>query len=254
MITILSPAKTLNFNTPSPIPQSSPPLFIEKASQLIQILKRLTPADIMSLMKISNGISELNFIRYTKWELNHTTANSKQAVFAYNGEVFNGFRATKLEQSQANYAQEHLRIISGLYGILRPLDLIQPYRLEMCTKIAPIGKKDLFDFWTDTITSELNKELMKQKSKVIVNLASKEYSKVIHANKIKGKLIQPIFKELKGIDLKTIVVYTKKARGLMARFIIDNKIESPEDLKYFDMEGYFFNERESDATNWLFTR
>ncbi len=254
MITIISPAKTLNFKTQSPISDFSQPLFVNQAAKLVNELVKLNPSELKELMDINNGLSELNFIRYSKWELVHSTANSKQAIFAFNGEVYNGFNASRITSEQAEFAQEHLRILSGLYGILRPLDLIQPYRLEISTKISTNHFKNLYEYWTKTITAQINKELEQHSSKVLVNLASNEYSRSIQIKKGTGQIITPVFKELKGNVLKVIVVYTKKARGQMARFIVDNKIDTPEDLKFFDSDGYFFDEALSSDKEWVFTR
>jgi cytoplasmic iron level regulating protein YaaA (DUF328/UPF0246 family) len=254
MIVILSPAKTLNFKTNSPTPDYSKPAFIKQAEKLVNVLKNYSPANLMELMSVSNGIGELNFLRNQKWEMKHSPENSKQAIFAFNGEVYNGLKAESLNEVQLNYAQQHIRMLSGLYGVLCPLDLIQPYRLEMGTHLKFELYKNLYEYWDNTICKYLNNELEKQNSKTLINLASNEYSKAARLKNINGKVIAPVFKEYTRNKYQVITVYAKKARGMMTRFIIQNNIENPEDIKHFDTEGYAFAESLSDDHEWVFTR
>lgn len=254
MIIILSPAKSLNFKTDSPTKKSSQPIFIDEAQKLIKVLRNYSPVNITELMNISNGLGELNYLRFQKWETNHNPENSKQAIFTFNGEVYNGLQANSLNNDDLLFAQKHIRILSGLYGILNPLDYIQPYRLEMGTKLTVNENKNLYAFWDDKINNTLNQELKVQDAECLINLASNEYSKAVRLKKINARVITPIFKEYKGDTAKVITVYAKKARGLMSRFIIKNKIDTPEDIKHFDVEGYNFTERLSSENEWVFTR
>lgn len=254
MIVILSPAKTLNFKIDSPTHKYSQPLFLKQAKKLVDILKNYSPANLIELMDISNGLSELNYMRYQKWETEHNVENSKQAIFAFNGEVYNGLKAYSLNTDQLIFAQKHIRLLSGLYGVLCPLDLIQPYRLEMGTRLKFDKYKNLYEFWNNTINNYLNNEIALHSSKAIVNLASNEYSKSVKLKSIKGKVITPVFKEYKRNKYQVITVYSKKARGLMTRFIIENKIDSPNEIKHFDIGGYAFTENLSNENEWVFTR
>ncbi|MBN2485960.1 MAG: peroxide stress protein YaaA [Bacteroidales bacterium] len=254
MIVILSPAKTLNFKNNSSYKTFSSPEFVNEAQKLVDVLKNFSPANLMDLMDISAGLAELNYMRFQKWSMGHTAENSKQAVFAFNGEVYNGLKAQTLTDKQLNFAQAHLCLLSGMYGALRPLDLIQPYRLEMGTQLSFDNYKNLYAFWNGKINNYLNIRLASDKSHTLVNLASDEYSKSVQFKKIDGKIITPVFKELRGNNYKVITVYAKKARGTMARFIIENQVENPDDLKYFDLDGYGFTESLSDSSIWVFAR
>lgn len=254
MIIILSPAKSLNFKLDSPTNKYSHPVFVNEAQALVKVLRTHSPANITDLMKISNGLGELNFLRYQKWEPEHTLENSKQAIFAFNGEVYNGLNATTINNNSLLFAQKHIRILSGLYGLLKPLDLIQPYRLEMGTKLPVNEHKNLYSYWNNKINTSLNQELNDLNSKCLINLASNEYAKAARLKKINSRVITPVFKELKGDVYKVITVYAKKARGLMTRFIADNKIDNPEDIKHFDTDSYQYNDRLSSENEWVFTR
>jgi uncharacterized protein len=254
MIVILSPAKTLNFKTDSPTHKYSLPVFVQHAEKLVDVMKNYSPANLIELMNISNGLAELNYMRFQSWEPNHRAENSKQAIFAFNGEVYNGLKANTLNNDQLLYAQKHIRLLSGLYGILSPLDLIQPYRLEMGTHLRFDKYKNLYEYWNEIINHYLNNEIDEHPSKTIINLASKEYAKAAKLKNIKGTVITPVFKEYKRNKYQIIPVYAKKARGLMTRFIIENKIESPKEIKHFDMEGYAFTENLSSKNEWVFTR
>ena len=254
MIVILSPAKTLNFRTDSPTNKYSLPVFIEEARAIINTLKKYSPANLVELMSINNGLGELNYLRFQKWESVHNQDNAKQALFTFNGEVYNGLDAQTLTNESILFAQKDLRILSGLYGILNPLDLIQPYRLEMGTKLKINTYKNLYAFWGTKINATLNQELKAQNMGCLINLASNEYAEAVMLERIQGRVITPVFKELKGDKYKIITVYAKKARGLMSRFIIDNKIDNPEDIKHFDINGYHYADNLSDDKEWVFTR
>ena len=254
MITVISPAKNLNFKTPSYLDSFSLPEFLEDSRSLINELRKLNPKDISTLMKVNDEIAVLNFERNLAWKIPFTTDNAKQAVLAFNGQAYIGLNASTFSDNDFVFAQKHLRILSGLYGILKPMDLIQVYRLEMGIQLKTKKGKNLYEFWGDKITDFINTELEKQKNKVLINLASKEYFKSVKTKKIKGEIITPVFKEQKGNSFKVVFVYAKHARGLMSRFIIQNKIEDPEDIKAFDSEGYLFNRDLSTEKEWVFTR
>lgn len=254
MITILSPAKSLDFKSETPTKKYSLSQYLDFSSHIINQLKSYSPGNLRELMKISNGLGELNFIRFQNWTLQHSIENSRQAILAFNGEVYNGLKAYSLSKKDLLFAQDNVRILSGLYGILRPLDLIQPYRLEMGTKLGIDGKKNLYEFWNDILSQNLTTELTNHKSPYIINLASNEYSKAAQLNNFNKHVISPIFKEYKNDSYKVITVYAKKARGLMTRYIIENKIEDPEQLKNFDIDGYAFTENISSDNQWVFTR
>jgi cytoplasmic iron level regulating protein YaaA (DUF328/UPF0246 family) len=254
MITILSPAKSLNFKSETQTKKYSTPSFLNHSATLINELKKYSPGNIRELMKISDGLGELNFIRFQNWQKNHSLDNSRQAILAFNGEVYNGLKALSLGVDDLLFAQENVRILSGLYGILKPLDLIQPYRLEMGTRLSVAEHKNLYGFWGNMIINELIAELGKSKFPFIINLASNEYSKAACLSQFGDQVITPVFKEYKNDAYKVITVYAKKARGLMTRFIIENKIGNPEDLKSFESEGYAYSDNLSDKTCWVFTR
>lgn len=254
MITILSPAKSLDFKSETPTKQYSIPQYIDQAQRLISELKTYSPDKLRMLMKISDGLGELNFIRYQNWSKTHTNENSRQAIFTFNGEVYNGLKAKALNEQNLLFAQDNLRVLSGLYGLLKPLDLIQAYRLEMGTKISIETHKNLYAFWGDRIFESLENELKKHETPVIINLASNEYSKAAKLNKFGDNVITPVFKEYKNDNYKVITVYAKKARGLMTRFIIENNITSPEELKAFDLASYGYSETLSTPKQWVFTR
>ena len=254
MITVISPAKKLNFKTPSNLDGFSLPEFLEDSRLLINELRKLNPRDISKLMNVNDEIAMLNFERNLAWKTPFTPDNAKQAVLAFNGQAYIGLNASTFSGKDFVFAQKHLRILSGLYGILKPLDLIQAYRLEMGIQLKNKKGKNLYEFWGDKITDFINAELEKQKNNVLINLASKEYFKSVKTKKIKGEIITPVFKEQKGNNFKVVFVYAKHARGLMSRFIIQNKIEEPEDIKAFDSEGYLFNRDLSTEKEWVFTR
>jgi len=254
MLTLISPAKTLKENINLEAPVNTIPEFLPEAESLVNTLKKYSPQKLMKLMDINPALAELNAGRYIKWSLPFTPENSWTAIHMFNGEVYNGLKASSLTTKELSYSQDHLRILSGLYGLLRPLDIIQAYRLEMGTKLTIGKKKDLYGFWGEKITMAINRELESHKEKVLLNLASTEYFKALKINKINARILSCTFKEERNGKLQFITIYGKKARGLMTRFIIKNRIDKAEDLKHFDEEGYYFNERVSRENEWVFTR
>ncbi|MDP0563645.1 MAG: peroxide stress protein YaaA [Candidatus Endonucleobacter sp. (ex Gigantidas childressi)] len=254
MLLVISPAKSLDYETPAKTTECSIPDFMAQSVLLIEELRKKTPVDISSLMSISEKLAQLNTARYQAWSPKCTTKNAKQAVMAFTGDVYLGLDANSLTKAQLDFTQKHLRILSGLYGLLRPLDLMQAYRLEMGTKLKNHRGENLYSFWGDTITNALNKELAKQKSNTLVNLASNEYFKSIHPKKLNAKIITPIFKDRTKDQYKIISFYAKKARGLMCRYVIDNKIEQVEKLTSFDYGGYSYNGDMSSKDQWVYTR
>lgn len=254
MLMIISPAKTLDFTTPASIATHSVPRFLSQSRVLIDIARQLSPADISALMKISDKLGILNYERFHDWEIPFTPANAKQAILAFKGDVYTGLAADSLNEEDLLWANEHLAVLSGLYGLLKPLDLMQAYRLEMGTKLAnPMGK-NLYEFWGSQITDAINEQLAASQHPVLINLASNEYYKVIQAKSIAANIITPVFKDEKNGQYKIISFYAKKARGLMARWIIENRITDPKALVNFDVDGYFYDAEQSDAKNWVFLR
>ena len=248
---IISPAKALDFNEVATTKTFSQPQFLEQAEILNKCLAQKTAKQLIKLMNISEKLAQLNWERNQKWQTPFSLDNAKQAVFAFKGDVYTGLAIDSLPKTKLPVLQKKLRILSGLYGLLKPLDLIQPYRLEMGTCLK-IGKKaNLHQFWNEIITNYLNEEL---KGKVLVNLASKEYFKAIDVKKLCSPIIEAEFKDYKNGKYKFIYLFAKRARGMMARFIIDNNIEKAEDLKQFNLSGYSFNKNLSSETNFIFTR
>ena len=252
MLIFLSPAKSLDFDTPATVDRYTEPAYLERSATLIRQLRLLSPADIAGLMDLSDALSLLNFHRYADWSLPFTPENAKQAVLAFDGDVYDGLGAKNLSAADLDFAQTQVRILSGLYGILKPLDLMQPYRLEMGTRFHNEAGKDLYAFWGDTLLDAINAELAEMPRPVAVNLASEEYFKAARARKIQGTVIQPVFEDWKGGRYKIISFYAKKARGLMTRYAILNRLSDPEGLKNFDLEGYAYAPDVSDATSWVF--
>jgi cytoplasmic iron level regulating protein YaaA (DUF328/UPF0246 family) len=255
MLIILSSAKLLNITTQSLIADYTLPDFLYKSQELINCIRQLDLSDIAHLTASSIAIAKTNYERFYNWHLPFTPDNAKQAVLVFNGEVFNGLQARSFNYDDFVYVQDHLRILSGLYGVLRPLDLIQPYRLEIGSKLDVGTYDNLYDFWADDITPKLIDDIKYSgKPKVLVNLASNEYFKSINRNILKARVLHIEFYEIKADKLKTIVVYTKKARGMMARYIIKNRIEDPELIKGFDEDNYFFNSELSNYNTFVFVR
>ncbi|HYD96222.1 MAG TPA: peroxide stress protein YaaA [Noviherbaspirillum sp.] len=254
MLIVLSPAKTLDYDTPLTTDEHTLPDFIDDASELVDILKQRSPADLSALMGISDALAVLNVTRYAEWSRKFTKKNARPAILAFNGDVYEGLAARSLTSRQLGYAQSHLRILSGLYGVLRPLDLMQPYRLEMGTRLANGRGKDLYAFWGARVTETLNKELAAHKRKVLVNLASEEYFKVVKPKQLDAEVVTPVFEDWKGGKYKIISFHAKRARGLMARFAAAKGVTQPEKLKEFDAEGYAYDVRASTAQQWVFRR
>lgn len=254
MLIVISPAKTLDYETPPKTKVFTTPDYLDRSQQLINRLRNYSSLDISELMKVSSKIADLNFERYEKWTKKFTPDNAKQAALAFKGDVYTGLDATTFKADDFKFAQSHLRILSGLYGLLRPLDLMQPYRLEMGTKLKTDAGKNLYEFWGSDITEGLNAQLKKIKSDILINLASNEYFKSVKTKELKAEIITPAFKEFKNGEYKMIGIYAKKARGLLSRYIIENKLSDPEDLKLFNEEGYRFNKKLSKGNNWVFTR
>jgi len=253
MLIVISPAKTLD-EKPSEYQTHSLPTLLEHSQQLNNRLRQLSALDISELMKVSSKIAELNFERNLAWQLPFDLNNAKQAVLTFKGDVYTGLDVATLNEADLDYAQQHLRILSGLYGLLRPLDLMQAYRLEMGSRLNSSRGKNLYQFWDKIVTQELNGVLQQQENPILINLASQEYFKVIKADLLKAKIITPIFKEYKSGQYKIIGIYAKRARGLMSRFIIQNRIEESEELKEFCAEGYAFNATLSTESEWVFSR
>lgn len=254
MLIVLSPAKTLDYETPAVTDVHTLPGFIEDAAELIETLKVLSPAQLATLMNISDVLAALNVARFASWSRNFTVKNAKQAILAFNGDVYEGIDAPSLNAEQLNYAQSHICILSGLYGLLRPLDLMQAYRLEMGTRLANPRGKDLYAFWGGRVTKALNESLAGQKAGTLVNLASEEYFRVVKPKLLDAAVVTPVFEDWKGGRYKIISFYAKRARGLMARYAAVNGITQAEDLKAFDVEGYTFDSAASTGNTWLFRR
>lgn len=249
---IISPAKLLDFKNKAPINSYTECQFLDKSEELNEQLRKLSARELSKLMKISNDLGQLNYERNQDWQRQFSIENAKQAVYAFAGPVYKGIDAYSIKEDKILDLQNKLRILSGLYGILKPLDLILPYRLEMGTKLETKNANNLYEFWGDLLVDTLNKEM--KSDEILVNLASNEYSKVIPKKKLKAKLVTIVFKELKGDKYKVIVIYTKKARGLMTRYIVENNIETIEGLKGFNMEGYAFSDSLSSKNELVFTR
>lgn len=254
MFFVLSPAKNLNEKAPAPVKEFTQPDLLAEAEILMRQLRELAPQQIAELMHVSDKIALLNAERNAEWHTPFTPDNAKQAVFMFNGDVYEGIAADTLKPEQIQYLQQHVRLLSGLYGILRPLDLMQPYRLEMGTAFANTRGKNLYEFWGDIITDLLNDTLAQAGSDILINLASQEYFKSVNTKKLKARLITPVFKDEKNGKYKIISFYAKRARGLMVRYAAEHNITDPEILKNFDYEGYSFNAAASNESEWVFMR
>jgi uncharacterized protein len=254
MLMVISPAKTLDFESPLATQQFTQPALLEKSQLLIDVARDLSPAQIASLMGISDKLAHLNADRFNSWQPPFTLENARQAILAFKGDVYTGLQAETFSDKDFTFAQQHLRMLSGLYGLLRPLDLMQPYRLEMGIKLANPAAKDLYGFWGDLLTEKLNAALAEQGDDVLINLASDEYFKAIKPKKLAGRLIKPVFLDEKNGKFKVISFYAKKARGLMSRYVIQHRLSKPEQLKKFDVDGYFFAAAESSENELVFKR
>ena len=254
MLVLVSPAKTLDYENEAATTEYTLPKLIQYSEQLIQVCRKLTPDYIAFLMKVSDKIAGLNATRFESWSSTFTTYNAKQAVYAFRGDVYTGLDADTLSIKSLSRAQSQLRILSGLYGLLRPLDLMQPYRLEMGTSLANAKGANLYQFWGDVITDEVNLALSEQGDDIVVNLASNEYFKAVKPKLIKGSLITPVFKDCKKGQYKVISFFAKRARGMMVRYILDNDIKKLYGLTKFDAAGYYYCEAESTPASPVFKR
>ena len=254
MLSVISPAKTLDYETPLATESFTQPAHLTQSRKLVKRLRELSASDLSGLMHISDSLAELNQQRFKQWKTPFKPENARQALFAFKGDVYLGLDAYSLEHKDLEFAQDHLRILSGLYGLLRPLDLMQPYRLEMGTRLDTDQGSNLYQFWGDRITRSLNQELEQSDTHTLVNLASGEYFKSIKPKQLKAEIITPAFKEYRDGEYKFIQFYAKKARGLMARYLIDKRVDRPEGLKDFNYEGYGFAPSLSNEHEWVFTR
>jgi hypothetical protein len=254
MLILISPSKTLDFDIPAKANNPSQPEFLDEAQLLVDKLKNYSPAKLQELMRINPKLADLNAKRYMDWQQPFTEVNARQALLVFKGEVFTGLKAEDLNNDDLEFSQDHLRILSGLYGVLRPLDLIQPYRLEIGTKLKTGKAKDLYQFWGNKITNSINMALKDTDQNVIINLASNEYFNSIDRKKLNAEVYTPTFKDYSNGTYKFLTVYGKRARGMMARFIIKNRITDVEKLKLFEEDGYYYNDNLSEGRNWVFTR
>jgi cytoplasmic iron level regulating protein YaaA (DUF328/UPF0246 family) len=254
MLFLLSPAKSLDYDTPAEGVPHTLPQFVSQSAELIGVLKHKTPAQISQLMDLSDNLAALNVARYEAWRPKFSQKNSKQAVLAFNGDVYEGLDAKSLKLKDLEWAQDHVCILSGLYGVLRPLDWMQPYRLEMGTALANSRGQNLYHFWGDGIAQHLNKQLATHKTPVVINLASQEYFKAVDRKVLNARVIECVFEDYKGGKYKVISFFAKRARGLLARYAIEKKIQNPEKLKDFKVEGYAYAASESDDNRLVFRR
>ncbi|WP_339718930.1 peroxide stress protein YaaA [uncultured Paraglaciecola sp.] len=254
MLVVISPAKNLDYDTPAVTETFTYPDMLDDSEALIKHCRKLSPAKIASLMKISDKLAGLNADRYASWHTPFDINNAKQALLAFNGDVYTGLDATSFEQDDFHYAQQHLRILSGLYGVLRPLDLMQAYRLEMGTKLDTGKNKNLYQFWDDRISHKLNEAIAVQGDNVLVNLASNEYFKAVKPKALHAEIYTPVFQDCKNGQFKVISFFAKKARGMMARYIIQNRLTEISQLKEFDTAGYRFSASKSKGNELVFTR
>jgi uncharacterized protein len=254
MLIVISPSKTLDFETPVIFSKSSLVEFGKEANELALLLRKKSPQKLAELMGISSKLAALNYERYQRWNQEPDTKTSRQALFAFKGDVYEGMHASDFSENDCQYAQDHLRILSGLYGLLKPLDFIQAYRLEMGAPLKTKSGKNLYDYWRTKITKSLNAYLVEEQSGLIINLASIEYFTAVDQKRIKARIITPCFRDMHNGSYKVISFFAKRARGLMSRFIIQNKIMDPEHLLAFDAEGYNYNQRLSHGNNIVFTR
>jgi cytoplasmic iron level regulating protein YaaA (DUF328/UPF0246 family) len=254
MLIVLSPAKSLDYKTPVKVKAPTLPEFVSESAKLIAELKKLSPQEVANLMGLSDQLAALNVGRYRDWSKKFTDENSKPAIYAFDGDVYDGFDVKTLKAKSIDFAQDHVRILSGLYGALRPLDLMQAYRLEMGTSFKNARGKDLYAFWGERVTDSIKKVLSEQKKPVLLNLASEEYFKVLQAKNLECPVISPVFQDGKDGKYKIISFYAKRARGLMARYVVENRITDPADLKGFNLDGYKYVASESKPDKPLFRR
>ncbi|ATC97970.1 MAG: peroxide stress protein YaaA [Pseudomonadota bacterium] len=249
MITVISPAKNLDYETPAPSKNHTQPELLAHSKELIEVCRELSAQDLSSLMKISDKLAGLNVARFTEWQTPFNDSNAKQAIYAFNGDVYVGLDAATLSEKALDYAQGHLRILSGLYGILKPLDLMMAYRLEMGTKLTNPRGANLYQFWGSIIAEKLNEVFAEQNTNMLVNLASNEYFKAVDKKALNGEIITPVFKDCKNGQYKVISFYAKKARGLMARYIMEQQVTNMAQLLAFDCAGYYYSEEHTKKAN-----
>ena len=254
MLFLLSPAKALDYETPAHISTHTQPMFVKQASELIDVLRDKSPQQVAELMSLSDTLSGLNVARYQAWRPKFTPRNAKQAVLAFNGDVYEGLQARSLSADDLDWAQGHVAILSGLYGVLRPLDRMQPYRLEMGTRLATDAGSNLYQFWGRQIAEHLNTRLRADTTPVVVNLASQEYFKAVDRKVLKARVIECVFEDWKGGNYKIISFFAKRARGLMARYAITHRLATPHQLEGFDLDGYAFAAASSTPERLVFRR
>ena len=254
MIILLNSSKTLDFETPARITKHSIPEFSDDSQMLVDALRRLSVANFSQLMGVSEKLAVQNVDRYKNWQLSPAGSAAKQALLAFKGDIYAAIDVKNYTMQEFNFAQKHLRILSGLYGILRPLDLIQPYRLEMATKLSTARGTGLYEFWGSRINQALNAALKREKSGILINLASVEYFKAVQANQLRARIVTPVFKEYRDSSYRVVAIYAKKARGLMCDYIVRNHMTRARDLKSFDLDGYRLNKKLSSEEKWVFTR
>jgi len=254
MLILLSPAKSLDYESPLTFQNHTAPLFGAQSKALIAVLRAYSPQQISQLMDLSDALSGLNVARYQAWSARATPKNARQALLAFNGDVYDGLQGRSLDANALDWAQAHVCILSGLYGVLRPLDLMQPYRLEMGTALPTAQGKNLYQFWDGRITDYLNTRLRTDASPFVINLASQEYFKAVQANRLSAPVVECVFEEERNGQFKIISFSAKRARGMMARFAIDHRLTTPEQLRAFDMDGYAWCAPESSPTRMVFRR
>lgn len=254
MLILISPAKTLDYQSELTTTRYTQPMLLEHSQELIKEARQLSAPQIKSLMGISDKLADLNATRFHDWQPDFTPENARQAILAFKGDVYTGLQAETFSEDDFDFAQQHLRMLSGLYGVLRPLDLMQPYRLEMGIRLTNSRGKDLYQFWGEVITQTLNSALSEQGDDIVINLASDEYFRSVKPKTLNARIIKPVFLDEKNGKFKVISFYAKKARGLMSRYIIENRLRTPEQLKNFNSEGYFFDEESSSMDEWVFKR
>ncbi|MHA3097108.1 peroxide stress protein YaaA [Acinetobacter brisouii] len=254
MLALISPAKTLDYETALPSSNFTQPRLLDQSEQLIDVCRELSASQLASLMSVSEKIAQLNVARFQDWQTEFDLANARQAIFAFKGDVYTGLDAYALNDPQLDFAQQHLRMLSGLYGLLRPLDLMMPYRLEMGTKLHNPRGSNLYEFWGKRITDLIQQDLQQANSNILLNLASDEYYKAVKESALDAQIVKPVFLDQKNGKYKVISFYAKKARGLMARFVIEQQIQQVEDLKAFNSEGYYFDAENSNAKELVFKR
>lgn len=254
MLFLISPAKALDYETPPHVKTHSQPLFVEQASELVEVMREKSPQQVAALMDLSDKLAALNVARYEAWRPKFTPRNSKQAVLAFDGDVYGGLDAKTLTADELDWLQQHLCILSGLYGVLRPLDWMQPYRLEMGTRLKTARGNSLYAYWGSRIAAYLNERAQADKSPVVINLASEEYFKAVDRKTLRPRVVNCVFEERKGAGYKVISFHAKRARGLMVRWAVQHRASTPEQLKGFDLEGYRFEPALSDAERLVFRR